>query len=298
MNASCRRGGKTYGLIGIYSRSVNGLMDLTTLIGIAAGIAALVGGFLWEGGEMHGLVEKTAVLIVFGGTFAAVAVSFPASRLRGIPSALRLAFGKDEDSQQQIIERMTEMATIARRGGVLALETHAGKLDNRFLREGILMVVDGTDPDLTKEILELEIEALERSHEQQAKIFESAGGFAPTMGIIGTVMGLIKVLGDLHDPGSLGSSIAVAFTATLYGVASANVVYLPLASKIRSRSQEQVQRMEMMLEGIMGLQAGENPQLIRKKLQSFVVQDEPMRRKPKAARDAAEGKADGNAAQV
>ncbi|ASS68106.1 MULTISPECIES: flagellar motor protein [unclassified Paenibacillus] len=273
-------------------------MDLTTLIGIAAGIAALVGGFLWEGGEMHGLVEKTAILIVFGGTFAAVAVSFPASRLRGIPSALRLAFSKDEDSQQQIIERMTEMATIARRGGVLALETHAGKIDNRFLREGILMVVDGTDPDLTKEILELEIEALERSHEQQAKIFESAGGFAPTMGIIGTVMGLIKVLGDLHDPGSLGSSIAVAFTATLYGVASANVVYLPLASKIRSRSQEQVQRMEMMLEGIMGLQAGENPQLIRKKLQSFVVQDEPMRRKPKAAREGAEGKADENAAQV
>ena len=255
-------------------------MDLTTLIGIIAGIAALVGGFLWEGGQMHGLLEKTAILIVFGGTFAAVAVSFPASRLRMIPAALRLAFRKDRTSQEEIIESMSEMATIARRGGVLALETHAGKLDNRFLSEGLLLIIDGTDRDVTKEILELEIDAMERRHEQQAKIFESAGGFAPTMGIIGTVMGLIKVLGDLQDPGSLGSSIAVAFTATLYGVASANVIYLPIASKIRSRSQEQVRCMEMILEGILGLQAGENPQLIRKKLQSFVPSDEPLRRTP------------------
>ncbi|OXM14936.1 flagellar motor protein [Paenibacillus herberti] len=270
-------------------------MDLTTVIGIIAGIAALLGGFLWEGGEAHGLMEKTAILIVFGGTFAAVAVSFPASRLRTIPAALRMAFRKDNNTDQEIIDRLTDMATLARRGGVLALETHAGKLDERFLRDGVLMVVDGTDPDLTREILELEIAAIERRHEQQAKIFESAGGYAPTMGIIGTVMGLINVLGDLNEPGALGSSIAVAFTATLYGVASANVLYLPLASKIKVRSQEHIQRMEMMMEGILGLQAGDNPQLIRKKLQSFIITDEPIQRK--GAR-APEGKAEENAAQA
>ncbi|MGN7457109.1 flagellar motor protein [Paenibacillus pasadenensis] len=273
-------------------------MDLTTVIGIIAGIAALLGGYLWEGGEAHGLVEKTAILIVFGGTFAAVAVSFPAARLRTIPAALRLAFRKDRNTDREIIERLVEMATIARRGGVLALETHAGKEDERFLRDGVLMVVDGTDPDLTREILELEIAAQERSHEQQAKIFESAGGYAPTMGIIGTVMGLINVLGDLHDPGSLGSSIAVAFSATLYGVASANVLYLPLASKIKTRSQERILRMEMMMEGILGLQAGDNPQLIRKKLQSFVVVDEPLRRAARPAQGKADGKAEENAAQA
>lgn len=270
-------------------------MDLTTVIGIIAGIAALLGGFLWEGGEAHGLMEKTAILIVFGGTFAAVAVSFPAARLRTIPAALRMAFRKDSDTDEQIIENLTEMATLARRGGVLALETHAGKIDERFLRDGVLMVVDGTDPDLTREILELEIAAMERRHEQQAKIFESAGGYAPTMGIIGTVMGLINVLGDLNEPGSLGSSIAVAFTATLYGVASANVLYLPIASKIKARSQERIQRMEMMMEGILGLQAGDNPQLIRKKLQSFLVVDEPVASRKSGG---SEGKAEEHAAQA
>ncbi len=133
------------------------------------------------------------------------------------------------------------------------------------------MVVDGTDPELTQQILELEIDAVERKREQQAKIFESAGGFAPTMGIIGTVMGLIHVLSNLSDPGSLGPSIAVAFTATLYGVASANLIYLPLASKIKTSNQEVIHMMEMMLEGILALQAGENPQLIRKKLNSFML---------------------------
>jgi chemotaxis protein MotA len=133
-----------------------------------------------------------------------------------------------------------------------------------------MMVVDGTDPELTRQILELEMEAIEHTHEGYAKIFEAAGGYAPTMGIIGTVMGLIHVLGNLSDPGSLGPAIAVAFTATLYGVSSANVIYLPIASKIKIRSKALISEMELMLEGILALQAGENPQLIQKKLASFL----------------------------
>jgi chemotaxis protein MotA len=246
-------------------------MDITTVVGIIAGIAALFFGFIWEGGHAESLVEKTALLIVFGGTFAATAVSFPLSKLKLIPDALRHAFRSTQTDPYEMVNRIVDMATIARKEGVLALENLANEQTEPFLRNGLLMVVDGTDPELTQQILELEIDAVERKREQQAKIFESAGGFAPTMGIIGTVMGLIHVLSNLSDPGSLGPSIAVAFTATLYGVASANLIYLPLASKIKTSNQEVIHMMEMMLEGILALQAGENPQLIRKKLNSFML---------------------------
>ncbi|MBW7474955.1 flagellar motor protein [Paenibacillus oenotherae] len=246
-------------------------MDVTTVIGIIAGLLSLFLGFIWDGGHAESLFEKTAVLIVFGGTFAAVAVSFPLSKLKQIPDSLRFAFGKSSPDTLKMIDRIVDMATIARREGVLALENQAVEVEVPFLRNGLLMVVDGTDPELTREILELEIDAMERKREGQAKIFEAAGGYAPTMGIIGTVMGLIHVLSNLSDPGTLGPSIAVAFTATLYGVASANVIYLPLASKIKMNTQEHVQMLELMLEGILGLQAGENPQLIRKKLTSFML---------------------------
>ena len=175
------------------------------------------------------------------------------------------------------------MATTARRGGVLALESTAASTEDRFLRESLLMVIDGTDQELTRQILELEIDAFAAKQEQLAKIFEKAGGYSPTMGIIGTVMGLIKVLSDLQDPNKLGPSIAVAFTATLYGVVTANLIYLPLASKIKSKTQDQVQLMEMQMEGIMALQAGENPQLVRKKLVSFLQIDSSRQAIEKAA---------------
>ncbi|MFD0714988.1 flagellar motor protein [Paenibacillus sp. GCM10027626] len=263
-------------------------MDITTIIGIIAGILALFLGFLWEGGHAGSLFEKTALLIVLGGTFAAVAVSFPAALLRQIPDALRHAFRRPKIDPEARIEKMVEMATVARRQGVLALENATNEIEDPFLRNGLLMVVDGTDPELTKQILEMEIDALERKREQQAKIFEAAGGYAPTMGIVGTVMGLIHVLSNLSDPGSLGPSIAVAFTATLYGVASANIIYLPLASKIKSASSEQILFMEMMLEGILALQAGENPQLIRKKLTSFMSIEQDITMTKKVSADAKE----------
>ncbi|TJY42045.1 flagellar motor protein [Cohnella pontilimi] len=255
-------------------------MDKTTVFGILAGLLALIGGFLWEGGHWRGLFEKTAVLIVFGGTFAATAVSFPWSRLRRIPASLRIAFRSGEEDAGQLVEDIVELATVARREGVLALESRIVEHPNRFLRDGLQMVVDGTDPELNRQILEVEIDGVEQRMEQQAKIFESAGGFAPTMGIIGTVMGLIHVLGNLSEPSALGPSIAVAFTATLYGVASANILYLPIAAKIRSRAAEQVHTHELMLEGILAIQAGENPNLIRKKLTAFRMLDDSADRLP------------------
>ncbi|MEK8131774.1 flagellar motor protein [Paenibacillus filicis] len=245
-------------------------MDITTLIGLLVGLAALVGGYLWDGGHLDALLVPSAMLIVFGGTIGAVIVSFPMSQLRQIGKALSMAFRETPEDSRESIEELVDMATVARREGVLALENRAHEHDNPFLRDALMMVVDGTDPDLTRQILELEIDALEHHHEGWAKMFEAAGGFAPTMGIIGTVMGLIHVLGNLSDPGNLGPAIAVAFAATLYGVASANVIYLPIASKIKIRSQIQIAKMELLLEGILALQAGENPQLIRKKLYSFI----------------------------
>lgn len=244
-------------------------MDITTIIGIIAGLVALIGGFLWEGGHVSGLLQGTAALIVFGGTFAAVMISFPASRLQKIPNALRVAFGRRTRLPQELIEDIVGMAVIARKDGVLALEQSSSDHPDPFLREGMQMVVDGTDAELVQQILELEVEATEQKHENYAKIFESAGGYAPTMGIIGTVMGLIHVLGSLQEPTQLGPSIAVAFTATLYGVASANIIFLPIATKIKARGEEEIQNMELLLEGILAVQNGEHPLLVRKKLASY-----------------------------
>ncbi|PYI51243.1 flagellar motor protein [Paenibacillus flagellatus] len=248
-------------------------MDLTTLLGILLGLLALVGGFLLEDGHISGLLVYTAAIIVFGGTFGAVVVSFPKSQLKLIPEALRMAFREPKSNPAALIEELVDMAVVARREGVLALEDRAQQHPNAFLREGLQMVVDGTDPDVLRQILEVEIEAKEKRHQNCAKLFEAAGGYAPTMGIIGTVMGLIHVLSNMSDPASLAGAIAVAFTATLYGVGSANVLYLPIANKIKVRSEELVAEMDMMLEGMLALQAGENPQLIQKKLASFLQLD-------------------------
>lgn len=245
-------------------------MDLTTLLGIILGLAALIGGFLLDDGHIGGLLVYTAAIIVFGGTFGAVMVSFPKSKLKQIPHAIRLAFRESKADPEASIAELVDMAFVARREGVLALEDRAQQHPDPFLRDGLQTVLDGTDPDLLRKILEVEIEAKERLYAGYAKIFEAAGGYAPTMGIIGTVMGLIHVLSNLSDPESLAGAIAVAFTATLYGVASANIVYLPIASKIKARGEEHVAEMDLMLEGMLSLQAGENPQLIEKKLKSFL----------------------------
>ncbi|MCR8644996.1 flagellar motor protein [Paenibacillus sp. N1-5-1-14] len=255
-------------------------MDLTTLLGLLLGLGGIIGGYLMDGGHLSSLFIPSAIIIVFGGTFGAVAVGFPLHVLKTIPQALGVAFKETKRDSSKNIEEIVEMATVARREGVLALEQRAQEHDNPFLKDGLLMVVDGTDPELTRQILELEIDAVEHKGDGMTKVFEAAGGYAPTMGIIGTVMGLIHVLGNLDDPGSLGPAIAVAFTATLYGVLSANVIYLPIANKIKIRSKEQIAEMELMLEGILALQAGENPQLIKKKLTSFVSDKKATKNQP------------------
>ncbi|WP_160032775.1 flagellar motor protein [Paenibacillus sp. An7] len=259
-------------------------MDIATLIGLIAGAVAIIGGFLWEGGQLTGLFQFTAALIVFGGTIAAILISYPMYRIRTIPAALRMAFRKSNHEASKWINDIVEMSMLARREGVLALEHKVMEHSNDFLKNGIQMVVDGTDQPVVQQIMELEIDAIEQKHDHYAKIFESAGAYAPTMGIIGTVMGLVQVLGSLTDPNELGPSIAVAFIATLYGVASANLIFLPIASKIRAKSEEETSTLEMLLEGILSVQNGENALLVRKKLETYALLHEfpEMNRKEKA----------------
>ncbi|MGG1617626.1 flagellar motor protein [Paenibacillus sp. NRS-1782] len=255
-------------------------MDITIVLGIIAGIIALIGGFLWEGGQFTGLLQGTAALIVFGGTLAAVVISYPASKLKTIPAALRMAFSREDNLSEQYIEDLVSMAATSRRSGVLALERISSEHPNAFLREGLQLVIDGTEQEQIKQILELELDTIEHKYEGYAKIFESAGGYAPTMGIIGTVMGLIHVLGSLTEPTALGPSIAVAFIATLYGVASANLIFLPIASKIRACSEGEMVTMDLLLQGILAIQNGENPKLVRKKLEFFIRSEQNLEPKP------------------
>ncbi|SDW82953.1 flagellar motor protein [Paenibacillus sp. PDC88] len=246
-------------------------MDIATLIGLIAGAVAIIGGFLWEGGQITGLFQGTAALIVFGGTIAAVLISYPLHRIRTLPAGIKLAFKPNWSEVNEWLEDIVEMSMVARREGVLALEQKVVDHPNVFLREGIQLVVDGTDQPIVRQIMELDIDAKEQEYDNYAKLFESAGSYAPTMGIIGTVMGLIQVLGHLTDPSQLGPSIAVAFIATLYGVASANLIFLPIASKIRAKSAEEIMGMEMILEGVLSVQNGDNALLVRKKLNTYIT---------------------------
>jgi len=246
-------------------------MDLTTVIGLVIGLVALLGGFVLEDGHLSALLSPTAALIVFGGTFAVVIVATPLEQLKQIPKTLKIAFtGKSQDPQD-VIEELYELSTIARREGILALEEKVERQEDEFFRNGLRLVVDGVDPELTRSMLETELTFIQERHERGARPFEQAGGYAPTMGIIGTVMGLVHVLGSLADVDKLGPQIATAFIATLYGVASANVVYLPIANKLKSRSEQETLLRELMIEGILSIQAGENPNILKQKLKAFLA---------------------------
>ncbi len=245
-------------------------MDLSTLIGVIAGIGALVIGYLLEGGSLGSLFQFSAAIIVFGGTAGAVLTSFSLSDLKHLPYWLRVAFKSQTFGTAEAYEALVGFAEKARREGLLSLEQELQTVDDRFTRQGLQLVIDGTDPEITEEILESNIAVLEKRHKVGISVFEAAGGFAPTMGIIGTVMGLVRVLGNLSDPSSLSESIASAFIATLYGVSSANLLWLPIATKLKMKDKAEVAAMEMVRDGILSIQAGDNPSILKEKLKTHV----------------------------
>lgn len=242
-------------------------MDKSTLPGLVLGVAALLGSVILEGGSLAALLNTPAAVLVFGGTFGAAIVSFPFSAMVAFPKYLMKAFLDKPIDPNEVVDTFVKLADKARREGLLALEQEAELLDP-FGRKGVMLVVDGCDPHLVREVMEIEIEAMQRRHQRGVGLLESLGGFAPTMGIIGTVMGLVNVLSKLEDPSELGHSIATAFIATLYGVGTANVLWLPLASKLKQKSADEVALRELMIEGVLAVQSGDNPRIIREKLEA------------------------------
>lgn len=262
-------------------------VDKTTLPGLLLGIGALLVSVILEGGELVALLNVPAAVLVFGGTIGAAMGSFPFTSVLALPKALVRAFLDHRLDAHGVVETFVKLADKARREGLLALEQEADKLD-AFGRKGVLLVVDGSDPALVREVLETEIDAMQRRHRAGYGLLEAMGGYAPTMGIIGTVMGLVNVLSRLEDPAELGHSIAVAFIATLYGVASANMLWLPLGTKLKHKSAEEAWLRELMVEGILAVQAGNNPRMVREKLEA---QLSPTRRAAAKAGDHADAPA-------
>jgi chemotaxis protein MotA len=243
--------------------------DLASLAGIGLALAGILGGLILENGSIQDVAQFTAALIVLGGTFGAVLVTTPLPVFLQALGGLRDVFFEKSNSASATIETLIRFATQARKQGIVSLETEAGTVTDPFLRKALNLAVDGTDLNEIRNMMELDIELTEQAEEQKAKVWEAAGGYSPTIGIIGAVMGLIQVMKHLDDIKEVGHGIAVAFVATVYGVATANILFLPSANKLRARIQQARLIKELTLEGVIGIVEGLNPTLIRLKLSAF-----------------------------
>ena len=247
-------------------------MDFTSLIGITLALVGIIGGQLLEGGYVGSLLQSAAFLIVLGGTAGAVMVQSP--RLvfaRGLRMAKWMVF-PPEFAPQRLIAKVVQWSLAARREGMLSLEQQLNMENEPFVRKGLQMLIDGADPERLHEAMEVEIVSFEEYHRQGARVWEAAGGYAPTIGILGAVLGLIHVMENLSDPAKLGGGIAVAFVATIYGVGLANLVFLPVANKLKSLVAQQVLVREMLVDGLVSIANGENPRMIENRLQGYVAE--------------------------
>ena len=259
--------------------------DLATIGGILLALTGIVGGLILEKGKLQDIMQGTAALIVLGGTFGAVLVTNPMPVVVRAMGALKGVFFEAANSTAEIIESLIQYATKARKNGIVSLEAEAAAIPDPFLRKALGLAVDGTDLQEMRKMMETDIALAEQAVEAEAKVWEAAGGYAPTVGIIGAVMGLIQVMKHLEDIKEVGHGIAVAFVATVYGVGSANILFLPIANKLRARGRSATLLQEMMLEGVVGIVEGLNPTLIRLKLTSYDTQPKP--KAPKKAAPAA-----------
>ena len=244
-------------------------MDILSVGGIVFAMVCILGGQALEGGHAGSLVQATAAIIVIGGTIGAVAVAFPMPDfMRGV-KLLGLIFGNKKDDTGEIIKQIVELATVARRDGVLALEQQVQTIADPFLRRAVSFLVDGVDAAVARDSLEGQIHHEWEENNTGAKVWESAGGFAPTVGILGAVLGLIHVMENLSDPSKLGPGIAVAFVATIYGVGMANLLFLPMATKAKRKVGLENERKTLIAEGVLSIQAGLNPRVLEDKLNAL-----------------------------
>ncbi len=245
-------------------------MDIATLIGLLLAFGALGVSVAMEGGGVAGFINVPAIIIVLGGTLGATVLSFPMKQMVSLPAVVKHAFMFKELDAVRVMQQIVEYARKARREGILALEQEARNADNQFLRLGIQLVVDGTPAELVREILETEVYSMKKRHSVGESILSTMGGFAPTLGILGTVMGLVNMLAHLSEPGDMGRSIAAAFCATLYGVGIANLAFLPIANKLKLRSGHEAELYELIIQGVLSLQEGDNPRVVQSKMEAFL----------------------------
>src|SRR4051794_39230028 len=248
-------------------------MDRGTAIGLGVALVAILGAAVVEAGSigiLFALLNLPSAMIVFGGTIGTLLVAFPMERVTKLGKVLGVAFRQETTSEKDLVTLFVRLAERARREGLLALETEAAEIHDKAIQKGVLLVVDGTDPELVREIMEADVAAMSERHEGKFGMFAAAGGFAPTMGIIGTVMGLVNVLSHLDKPDEPGKSIATAFIATLYGVLTAAVFWLPIGERLKQRNKEEVARRTLAVPRVLAVQAGDNPRVVREKLEAFL----------------------------
>jgi len=244
-------------------------MDLSTIAGLVVAFGAIIGGNALEGGHLGSIMQPTAAIIVFGGTIGAILIQFPGAAVKQAVRDLKQLFKPIVHDAAATVKTVVSLANKARREGLIAIEKDAAQIADPFLRRGLELAVDGTEMKALRNAMELEIGRAEEEGEHSAKVLEAGGGYAPTVGIIGAVLGLIHVMENLSDPSKLGGGIAVAFVATVYGVSIANLVFLPMAGKLKMRHREHIVAMELALEGVCAIAEGENPRLIERKLSVY-----------------------------
>lgn len=248
-------------------------MDTLTIIGIIVSFGAIFIGNILEGGHTDSLLQITAFIIVGGGTVGAVLVQTPKDIfIRSIKIASWIFIPPKIDFEESI-QKIINYSNTARKDGILGLESLVEDESDEFLASGLNMLVDGNDPEKIKDSIEIRIESIEDFDTQAAKVYESMGGYSPTIGIIGAVMGLIHVMNNLSDPSKLGTGIAVAFVATIYGVGLANLIFLPMASKLKTCIARTARYQEMILEGVLNIADGENPKKIEPKLRAYIAKE-------------------------
>lgn len=245
-------------------------MDITTIIGLILGFGGVLAGYLeeghWDFSALLKLGQLAAFLIVFGGGFGATLVAYPLSEFKKLFSSMKMIFTQKQYNEIDIINELADLSEKARKDGLLSLEQDAQSNKNELIRKGLALVVDGIETEVIKDILARETELQEEIYESSAKIFEYLGGTFPAMGVCGTVMGMLNILKDLSDPLALGPKIAGAFLATLYGISFANLLWLPFGNKIKVKAARDTMINEIVIEGLLSIQAGENPRIIKEKL--------------------------------
>jgi chemotaxis protein MotA len=245
-------------------------MDIATLIGLAVGITCVLFGMVTGGGSMMQFFDPASIFITIGGAFAATIMSFPLSTITGIGGAIKVGFFAKKIDLNKDIDMIIDIANVARKEGLLALEDAVANIDEPFLKKGIMLMVDGSDPELIKSVLETELSYIESRHATGSDVMMTLSSYGPAFGMIGTLIGLIQMLGGLDDPSSLGAGMSKALITTLYGSMLANMFATPMGKKLKIRSGEEILEKELLMEGLLSIQDGENPRIIRDKLNSFI----------------------------